>query len=51
MHNKTIKNEFSNDPNASLVSKVHYFYDLERICNVLSIHGIKRACVWHTLES
>ena len=36
--------------NASLVSKVHYFYDLERICNVLSIHGIKRACVWHALE-
>ena len=34
----------------TLVSKVHYFYDLERICNVLSIHGIKRACVCHDLE-
>ena len=26
------------------------FFDLERICPVLSIHGIKRACVWHALE-
>ena len=32
--------------NDLLVSKVHYFYDLERICTCLSILGIKRACVW-----
>ena len=26
------------------------FFDLERICPVLSIRGIKQAWVWHALE-
>ena len=37
--------------NAYLVSKQHYFYDSERICTVLSIRGIKRACVWQALDT